>query len=82
MHLAPYTIHLGGGGGGGGGGDEDYDGRADRSGQVRSECLTCTFIARCCSVRLSGQEKKGGRSKGGPTALAGTMEYKQSDRNR
>ena len=33
MHLAPCTIPLGGGGGGGG--DEDYDGRADRSGQVR-----------------------------------------------
>ena len=25
----------------------------DRSGQVRSECLTCTFRASCCSARLS-----------------------------
>ena len=24
-----------------------------RSGQVRSECLTCTFRASCCSARLS-----------------------------
>ena len=24
-----------------------------RSGQVRSECLRCTFRANCCSVRLS-----------------------------
>ena len=24
-----------------------------RSGQVRSECLTCTFKASCCSARLS-----------------------------
>ena len=30
-----------------------------------------------------GQEKKrGGGSKGGPPALAGTREYEQSDRNR
>ena len=35
-------------------------------GQVRSECLTCTFRANCCSARLSwaqvplaGQEKRG-----------------------
>ena len=42
-----------------------------RSGQVRSECLTCTFRASCCSARLSraqvplsGTGKKGGREKG------------------
>ena len=28
------------------------------------------------------EKKKGGRSKGGPPALAGTRDYKQSDRNR
>ena len=28
-----------------------------------------------------GQVKKGGGSKGGPPALAGTREYEQSDRN-
>ena len=64
------------------------------SGQVRSECLTCTFRASCCSARLSGAQveafagstvrdmKKGGGSIGGPPALAGTREYEQSDRNR
>ena len=41
------------------------------SGQVRSECLTCTFRASCCSARLSraqahwktvnGQCSSGGR---------------------
>ena len=64
-------------------------------GQVRSECLTCTFRASCCSARLSrahalafagssiqDRKKKGGGSKGGPPALAGTREYEQSDRNR
>ena len=53
--------------------------------QVRSECLTCTFRASCCSFRrflCPGQEKKGGGSKGGPPSLAGTREYEQSDRNR
>ena len=50
---------------------------------VRSEYLTCTFRASCCSARLSRAQvpvfvKKGG---GGP-ALVGTREYKQSDRNR
>ena len=63
--------------------------------QVRSECLTCTFRASCCSVPLSwGQvpafagssirdrrKKKGGGSKGELPALAGTREYEQSDRN-
>ena len=30
-------------------------------GQVRSECLTCTFRATCCSARLSrAQGNKGG----------------------
>ena len=34
-------------------------------------------------VSLSGTGKrKGGGSKGGPAALAGTREYEQSDRNR
>ena len=45
-----------------------------RSGQVRSECLTCTFRASCCSARLSrtqvpvplsGAEKKNGGGGGG-----------------
>ena len=45
-----------------------------RSGQVRSECLTCTFRASCCSARLSrvqlpfhspGQKKKRSGDKGG-----------------
>ena len=42
-----------------------------RSGQVRSESLTCTFRA---------QVNKGGGSTGGAPALAGTREYEQSDR--
>ena len=56
------------------------------AGQVRSECLTCAFRASCCSARLSraplsGTGKKGeGVLGGGAPALAGTMEYKQSDR--
>ena len=63
-----------------------------RSGQVMSECLTCTFRESCCSARLSqaqvpafagssirDRNKKRGRSKG---VLAGTREYEQSDRNR
>ena len=29
-----------------------------RSGQVRSECLTCTFRASCCSARLSRAQVK------------------------
>ena len=47
---------------------------SDWSGQVKSECLTCTFRASCCSARLSrvqvpaffcpGQEKKGRGRKG------------------
>ena len=55
-----------------------------RSGQVRSECLTCTFRASCCSARLSraqvpdalsGTRVKKGRDKvGGPSALAGSRE--------
>ena len=38
-----------------------------RSGQVRSECLTCTFRASCCSACLSRAQEKnvGGGSKGG-----------------
>ena len=57
------------------------------SGQVRSECLTCTFRASCCSARLSGaqepafasssvwdREIKAGGSKGVPPAQAGTRE--------
>ena len=89
---------MGGGGGGGGVG-----GRFTQSvnpavvytiGQVRSECLTCIFRARCCSSRLSraqvpdfagsslrDREKRGG-SKGEPPALAGTRDYEHSDRNR
>ena len=63
--------------------------------QVRSECLTCTFRASCCSARLSRAQvpdsagssvrvrgEKVGGSKWGPPALAGTREYEQSDRNR
>ena len=66
-----------------------------RSGQVRSECLTCTFRASCCSARLSraqvptfagsfvqDRKQKGGGSKGVPPALAGAREYEQPDRNR
>ena len=63
---------------------------------LRSECLTCTFRASCCSARLSqvqvpspvplsGTEKKrreGVRGGGGLPALADTREYEQSDRNR
>ena len=30
-----------------------------RSGQVRSECLTCTFRASCCSARLSRAQVPG-----------------------
>ena len=67
------------------------------SGQVMSECLTCTFRASCCSARLSRapvltftgssvQDRKkkggGGSKKGGPPAVAGTREYEQSDWNR
>ena len=65
-------------------------------GQVRSECLTCTFRASCCSARLSRahalafagssiqdrKKKRGEGVRGGPSALAGTREYEQSDRNR
>ena len=60
-----------------------------RSGQVRSECLTCTFracLSRAQVLAFAGssvrerEEKKGGR--GGLSALADTREYKQSDRNR
>ena len=69
-----------------------------RKGQVRSECLTCTFRASCCSARLSraqvpafagssvrdrgGGGGKVGGNKEGPPALTGTREYEQSDRNR
>ena len=63
-------------------------------GQVRSECLTCTFRASCCSAHLSQAQvltfvgssvrdrgKKGGAgSIGGLLALAGTREYEQSNR--
>ena len=64
------------------------------SGQIRSECLTCTFRAGCCSARLSRAQvpafagssvrnrKKGEGSKGERPALAGIREYEQSDRNR
>ena len=37
------------------------------------------FRASCGSARLSVKKKGGG---GGPSALAGTREYEQSDRNR
>ena len=65
-----------------------------RSGQVRSECLTAyseqAVVAHTCHghkyrplpVPLCGTGKKGGGTKGGPPALAGTREYEQSDRNR
>ena len=33
-----------------------------RSGQVRSECLTCTFRASCCSARLSQAQLPAGSS--------------------
>ena len=55
-----------------------------QSGQVRSECLMCTFRASCCSARLftstgiglrrflcPGQEKKGGGSKVGTACTGG-----------
>ena len=55
-----------------------------RSGQVRSECLTCTFRASCCSARLSRAQvpafadssvrdrgKKGGRELGGTACTGG-----------
>ena len=54
----------------------------------------CTFRASCCSARLSraqitvllsgtGEQKGGGGGiKVRPSALAGTREYEQSDRNR
>ena len=47
-----------------------------RSGQVRSECLACTFRARWCSARLSraGQERGGG---GGDEGDACTGVYKR-----
>ena len=63
----------------------------DFLGHVRSECLTCTFRARLSMgtgtglrrFLCPGQGKKGGGTKEGePPALAGTREYKQSDRNR
>ena len=51
------------------------------SGQVRSECLTCTYRARCCSARLSRAqvpaplsgkgENRGGGSKGGGACTGG-----------
>ena len=64
--------------------------------KVRSECLTCTFRASCCSARLSraqvpaftdssvqDRKKNWGRSKGGGLpALVGTREYEQSNQNR
>ena len=66
--------------------------RVSYEGQVMSECLTCTFRARCCSAHLSraqisaftgssvwDRKQKGGESKEGLPALAGTREYKQSD---
>ena len=65
------------------------------SGPVRSECLTCTFIASCCNARLSraqiqafagssvrDRNQKGQGLRGEQPALAGTREYKQSDRSR
>ena len=41
--------------------------------QVRSECLTCTFRASCCSARLSwaGQGKKKGGGENKETACIG-----------
>ena len=39
-----------------------YVGYSFRLGPVRSECLTCTFRASCCSARLS--RAQGGGSKG------------------
>ena len=64
-----------------------------RSGQVRSEYLTCTFKASCCSPRLSraqvpvplsgtGKKRGGGKGGGGAPAMAGTREYEQPDQNR
>ena len=65
----------------------------NRSGQVRSECLMCTFRASCCNGRLSRAQvptfagsslrdrNKGGGIKGVPPALADTREH-ESDRNR
>ena len=62
-----------------------------RSCQVRSECLTCTFRASCCSARLSqvpaftGSSIRDRKTGGGegvwgePPALAGTREYEQSE---
>ena len=51
-------------------------------GQVRSECLTCTFRWSCCSARLSWSHVPAfdgssvrERKKGGPPALSGTWEY-------
>ena len=50
------------------------------AGQVRPECLTCTFRASCCGARvswaqvpLSWTRKKGGRSKGEPFELVGSL---------
>ena len=44
-----------------------------RSGQVRSECLTCTFRGSCCSTCLSRDRKRmGGEDEGEPPALVGT----------
>ena len=53
-------------------------------------CLTCSFRASCCRARLSRAHwpspvplsGTGGGNKGGPPELAGTREYKQSDRGR
>ena len=55
-------------------------------GQIRSECLTCTFRTSCCSTRLSqaqvqafassscqGQGKEGGGSKGGTACTGGNQ---------
>ena len=59
-----------------------------RSGQVRvfnvhiqSKLLLHTPVTGT-GFGLSQDRKKGGGSKGGYPALAGTREYKQSDRNR
>ena len=66
----------------------------DHTGQVRvfnvhiqsellcSACLSWAQVLAFVGFSVRDREKKGGGSKGGPAALAGTREYEQSDRNR
>ena len=42
-----------------------------RSGQVRSECLPCTFRANCCSARLCPEQEMKGR--GGGLLMTGSI---------